>query len=102
MTMPAPQTTPEQDEALPPPLLRRMVSNPFFPDEGTAPRVWQVGEQHPLKSNATVRRMFIVDGGIEIYAMETLPQGMFRGMRNFVPMHWVKVTSALWLSSRKN
>lgn len=94
MTMSNPTPSPETEE-LPPPMLRRMISNPFFPETGAAPIVWQIDTEHPLKSNARVIKMFVVDDGVEVYAMESLPQGMFRGMRNLIPMHWVRLTEEI-------
>jgi hypothetical protein len=87
-------TQPEAEEELPPPLLQRMVSSSFFPEQGVTPIVWQLDQQHPLKSTARVVRMFLTENGVEVYATETV-KGGFRGMRNFVPMHWVRLTEEI-------
>ena len=94
MTMPvSTPTSPEQD--LPPPLLQRVISNPFFPEDGVAPIVFRIDAVHPLMPTARIVRMFIIDGGVEIYAMKQERPGAFIGVRNTIPMHWVRLVEEI-------
>ena len=70
------------------PMLTRMISNALFSEKGKE-EVWVVGGPHPLVPDLKVIRMFNDHGGVEIYSVTADGKA---GTRNFVPMHWVRLT----------
>jgi hypothetical protein len=71
------------------PMLTRMVSNPLFLDDKGEPKTWIVGQPHPLVTSMKVMRMFVADGGVEVYSVSDDGKA---GMRNLVPMATVRLT----------
>ena len=79
--------------ALPPfgyPLLTRMISNRLFPPDAgqpDEPMTWALTHPHPLVPGMRVVRMFVSDGGVEVYSHDNE-----KGMRNLIPMHSIRLT----------
>ena len=71
------------------PMLTRMISSALFADEKGKEVVWVVGGPLPLVTYLKVIRMFNDHGGVEIYSVTADGKA---GTRNFVPMHWVRMT----------
>jgi hypothetical protein len=71
------------------PMLTRMISNPLFPEGKGEPTAWIIGQQHPLMPDMKVMRMFIVDAGVEVYAVSTDGKA---GTRNLIPMSTIRLT----------
>jgi len=73
------------------PMLTRMICDNFFFDKKSEilQITWAIGQPHPLVPSAQVVRMFIDQGGVEIYSVSGDKR---TGMRNLVPMHRVRLT----------
>jgi hypothetical protein len=81
MTMPAPSS---QDDS---PKVMFIISGALSPDATkNEPVAWAVGQQHPFLPGMSVIGLFIVEGGVEIYAASAAR----KGVRSFIPMHWVR------------
>jgi hypothetical protein len=72
------------------PIVTRVISNSLLPDSDghDRPITWVLGAPHPLVPDATVVRMFVDRGGVEIYSK---PNDNKAGMRNLIPMSWVRI-----------
>jgi hypothetical protein len=87
------------------PMLAHVVSNALFPEMQSGSvncqacsaavavpsdkSIWSVDDPHPLVPELKVVRMFIDNGGIEIYSVTEDGKSC---TRNFVPMDWIRVT----------
>ena len=75
------------------PMVTRVISNALFPAEGSAavrepePIAWMIGTAHPFVPTMRIVRMFVVSDGVAIYSAA---DGAAEGMRNLIPMHWVR------------
>ena len=97
------------------PLLTRMLSNALFvspptlpmPPQGASldvhallamqrqaahadpidqPITWVAGQPHPLVPNMTVARMYVEEGGVDVYSHDGR-----NGMRHFIPMDTIRL-----------
>lgn len=109
MTMPQPPSnaisTPGELPEPGYPMLTHMVSNALFPDmQSKAMKckhcdasisllidksVWTIDGPHPLVSEMTVVRMFIVAGGVDVYSVSKEDSKVC--MRSFVPMGGIRL-----------
>lgn len=73
------------------PMVTRIISNPFLPDQRNEPSVWALGEAHPLDPSAKVVRMFVERGGVAVYYTVQAEGNTTVCLRNFIPMAWVRL-----------
>ncbi len=52
------------------------------------PIAWVIGEGHPLATGWQIRRMFVDDNGVEVYALSADGK---HGMRHLIPMARVRL-----------
>lgn len=64
------------------PAVTQVFTKRFGINENGEPMVWIVDEDHPLISGVKIVRMYIVDGGVEVYSV--MPDGK-HGMRETIP-----------------
>jgi hypothetical protein len=80
------------------PMVTRVISSAMFPPEPLAdgslppprdpePVSWMFMQPHPFVPSLRVVRMFMVPDGVAIYSAA---DGHAEGMRNIIPMHWVR------------
>ena len=113
-TQAVPTTVRVQEIPLPEPnypMVTRMISHPLFPldpkqqvvgcphckqsisvpdpsKENAEPITWIVGQPHPLLHDLKVMRMFVDDGGVEVYSVTSDGKS---GIRNLVPMGSIRL-----------
>jgi len=81
------------------PMVTRVISNALFPQPTPPPPnpippprepepvAWLLGAPHPFVPSMRIVRMFVVPDGVAIYSAA---DGSPDGMRNLIPMHWVR------------